>query len=281
LGVANYQQRAGRAGRRGSALATVLSFAQFRSHDLYYFARPPEIVSNPPRVPALYLNNEVIARRHVRSLILLDYFYLLLKARQAAQPRNLFAAWGTIADFINNQCANRLRQYLATNRAPLLARCERVVDPVFVPRLGTWISELVPEVQSVINRSGAEESLLDKLIKAGLLPGYAFPVDVVRLFIPSDVSSHEDIEIIENDAMQRDLKIALAEYAPGAEVIRGEFPNTYIYQSVGVYDRYNANPDYSSTGMLTECADCQSVTLVDNTILKRYYAKLLSWENIV
>ncbi len=263
--VANYQQRAGRAGRRGSALATVLSFAQFRSHDLYYFARPPEIVSNPPRVPALYLNNEVIARRHVRSLILQDFFYQLLKARQTAQPRNLFAAWGTVADFINNQCANRLRQYLATTRAPLLARCERVVDPVFVPRLGTWMSELIPEVQSVINRSGAEESLLDKLIKAGLLPGYAFPVDVVRLFIPSDVSSHEDIEIIENDAMQRDLKIALAEYAPGAEVIRGEFPNTYIYQSAGVYDRYNANPDYSPTGMLTECADCQSVTLVDNT----------------
>src|SRR5258708_4142569 len=64
--------------------------------------------------------------------------------------------------------------------------------------------------------------------------------------------------------MERDLKIALAEYAPGAEVIRGKFPNTYIYQSVGVYDRYNANPHYHPSGALIECADCQSIMLVDN-----------------
>ena len=65
--------------------------------------------------------------------------------------------------------------------------------------------------------------------------------------------------------MQRDLQIALAEYAPGSEVIRGEFPNTYIYRSAGVYDRFNPNPDYSPSGMLVECSDCQSVTLVRNT----------------
>jgi hypothetical protein len=82
---------------------------------------------------------------------------------------------------------------------------------------------------------------------------------------PSERPSYDVMEIIENDAMQRDLKIALAEYAPGAEVIRGEFPNTYIYRSVGVYDRYNASPDYNPSGTLVECADCQSIMLVSST----------------
>src|SRR5437660_2129923 len=144
-------------------------------------------------------------------------------------------------------------------------RCEHIVDPAFVPRLGAWMSELVAEVQSVINRGEAKESVLEELINAGLLPKYAFPVDVVSLFIPSERPSYDEMEMLENDAMQRDLKIALAEYAPGAEVIRGEFPNTYIYRSVGVYDRYNASPDYNLSGTLVECADCQSIMLASST----------------
>jgi hypothetical protein len=263
--VANYQQRAGRAGRRGSALATVLSFAQFRSHDQYYFAHPPEIVSFPPRVPALYLTNQVIARRHVRSLLLQGFFHQLPKTRQVAQQSNLFEAWGTIADFTNAQCATRLRSYLVTNRTALIERCQCIVDPVFASQIGIWMNGLVSEVQTVINQGENKAGVLDSLINASLLPGYAFPVDVVDLFIPSDQPSYGKTELSKGNAMQRDLKIALAEYAPGSEIIRGEFPNTYIYCSVGVYDRYNPNPDYSPTGTLVECADCQSVTLVRST----------------
>src|SRR6266540_6682744 len=44
---ANYQQRAGRADRRGNALATVIAFGSADSHDEHYFRNPEQIIRGP------------------------------------------------------------------------------------------------------------------------------------------------------------------------------------------------------------------------------------------
>ena len=59
----NYQQRAGRAGRRGQAFAVVLTLCRGRSHDEFYYRHPERITGDRPPVPFLSMSRSEIAQR--------------------------------------------------------------------------------------------------------------------------------------------------------------------------------------------------------------------------
>ena len=66
---ASYQQRSGRAGRRGNAVATVIAFGSADSHDEHYFAEPDAMIRGQVKDPRLTLDNGEIARRHVTAYL--------------------------------------------------------------------------------------------------------------------------------------------------------------------------------------------------------------------
>ena len=227
--------------------------------DQYYFHRPKDIVSEPPRVPVLYLENEVIARRHVRSLILGGFFPGWLSRGASV---GLFGAWGTVERFMVSGGHTELERHINENRAGLLERAGAVVDGSMNDRIGEWLLVLPDEVEDVARGSSANDDLLESLMLAGLLPKYAFPVDVIKLAIPEDEEQEDRYESQDfYSGISRDLRIALTEYAPGAEVILGRFQETYIYRSAAVYDPSAHLPDYTPTEKLNECRRCRAVTL--------------------
>jgi len=251
--VASYQQRAGRAGRRSDGVATVLTYALHRNHDQYYYSHAADIIKGQVRLPVVYLDNQVIARRHLNAIALQKFFKETAKIGLA----NLFGAWGTVEEFVGSRGPERLRHALTEGnslRAEVLRSARRVM-PFMFPQAGHWLDGLAGHVEQVALASKGEKELLTVLIEANLLPRYAFPIDVVALWTrePASYGQHEEV--------QRDLTIALAEYAPGAEVVMDQ----KVHLCVGLYRPYDAAPDYSPEGWYYECDRCRAVHRSEGT----------------
>lgn len=247
---ANYVQRAGRAGRRAGAAAMVTTLAQRRSHDLAYFARPEQLVEGRVSPPRIVLENPVLARRHAHSVALAAYLRrdpttttgdLFLPQPDGSTKDASFIAWLRTRPSEVGDALRRILPEQAAAKIDLdgwgwvdaLVAGDDAEDPTFgwlrrageevrgdVGRLDALIAEaagksdfklagLLTDQRRTITSSG----LLSFLAKRNVLPRYGFPVDVVPLDLSRAGQQAEGIEL------ERDLRIAISEYAPGSEVV--------------------------------------------------------------
>ncbi|OYQ61813.1 hypothetical protein B9G53_25440 [Pseudanabaena sp. SR411] len=83
--VSNYQQRAGRAGRRTDGVAVTLMYGQRRPHDRYYFERPEKLIAGKNLIPKLDPTNFNIQERHIRAELLAAFLRENLTTALAAE----------------------------------------------------------------------------------------------------------------------------------------------------------------------------------------------------
>jgi len=128
--VSNYQQRAGRAGRRTDGVAITLMYGQRRPHDRYYFEQPERLIAGTNQIPKLDVNNRQIQERHIRAELLAAFLY---------DCRGVSAEKITMADFLalpfNNPAAHpdftppqtativQLQEWLDKDEARSTAQC--------------------------------------------------------------------------------------------------------------------------------------------------------------
>jgi len=68
--VANYRQRAGRAGRRVGGTGFIVTWASDRPHDQTYYDNPIEIIAGKVAVPKIVMENPFIMQRHINAILL-------------------------------------------------------------------------------------------------------------------------------------------------------------------------------------------------------------------
>ena len=272
----NYQQRIGRAGRRGAGLAAALTLCRGRSHDDYYFQRPNRITSDPPPQPYVDLRRGAILQRVLNKEVLRQAFGALglfvgdggdnvhgefgdvanwsqrpPSATRTATVAELVAAW--IA--ANSAAVERTSDVLLTYAAPEL-RAERVALLDYVQ------IRLADEVTRVANDPRfTQDSLSERLANAGLLPMFGFPTRARLLF-------HDDPNRVRGwppeNAVDRDLDIAISQFAPGAETVKDGVVHTAAgvvhYRRVGPNMREVPDPLGPPVPIGT-CRHCQAVDL--------------------
>jgi len=254
--TANYIQRAGRAGRRKSSVAFVLTFAQRRSHDLTYYERPEEMIAGIVKPPIFKMDNKKIIKRHLHSVALSQFFrenedyfgeiqnffrseegsgtgQYKLKTFLENKPSNLFDSvskivpkslekelelktWGWTKDLLVDSGQESLLEKVTKMYFENIEKFKELATKNFEENTGR-----VDVFQKLI-RTQLSESLISYFSRHNLLPKYGFPVDVVEMQIMDKES--------ERIRLNRDLSMAISEYAPGSQIIA----NGFIFESVGL-----------------------------------------------
>lgn len=242
--AANYVQRAGRAGRRTTSTAFALTFAQRRSHDLTHFQDPRPIVAGAVAAPHFELANEKIVRRHIYATALATFW--------KQQP----TTFGLVKNFFFNEAEQGiplLTQYLAERPTALQAALQRIVPKALQERLGvadwSWTQGLLDATDGALTKAAQQVTtdvqqldaarqqliaqhrpsdhilrvmntlqrtpLINYLSSHNVIPKYGFPVDVVSLQVLHHAEEAKGLEL------DRDLRIALSEYAPSSQIVAG------------------------------------------------------------
>lgn len=310
--VANYKQRAGRAGRRTSGTAFILAWASNRPHDQTYFKSPAEIIGGHVRVPFLDVQNNVITQRHINALLLSEFLRYCAAQSHFNDTAGLFfdeqtpggASYALLPDWLDankdilltsltlyikmvNQAATppiALHNFAQDMRSKGYEHYQKDAGYYKSARLELGQKQLalmmqgaaqreIESLQGEIKRLGQQldrlqnEDIINYLSDRGVLPSYSFPLHTVELRIPPHLLANKQLRL------QRNLREAIREYAPGQEVVAdkriwkseglnllGKEPKVFAYHICPTcnYLRLEETPGKNLEDLDQPCSVCQT-----------------------
>lgn len=231
----NYQQRVGRTGRRGQMYSYSLTFARGRSHDEYYFENPIRITGDKPPQPFLCLDQERIFKRMLTKSILRFAFQQLDISYKGSSVHGEFGSvnrynqeelYNIIDSDLNNHNSIIRRIFNSLN---IGIYTNGKLNKYDFNNFEYWIRLLPQTISKHIESLNATNGDLSELLaETGMLPMGGMPTRIKNLIHGFKKSNDEnggyDVQNID-----RDLGIAIYEFAPGAQKTKDKG----VIQSIG------------------------------------------------
>ena len=277
----NYQQRVGRAGRRGAGVSLAVTFCRGRSHDDYYYQRPEQITGDPPPTPYVDVSDGTgrsILKRVFAKEVLRLAFDAIPEMEDVDFNESVHGEFGPAWLWDDHKLLVQAWLDDTANRPAL----SDIIDHL---RVGTdWQNgsgredafrremleyaqaQLVGEVSKAINESGySQEALSERIAHAGILPMFGFPTDVRLLY--TNQPRRTNPWPPQRGVIDRDLLIAISQFAPDSQTVKDKS----VHTAYGVADLYprgsqiHAGPGFEpplpapNPSPLGVCDSCKSV----------------------
>lgn len=229
----NYQQRAGRAGRRKDALSVAMTICRARSHDDYYFKHPDRITGETPPAPYLDLTRRDVVQR----VLFADVLRRAFRHQSVALGKtgdSVHGSFGVCGDW-----AGRREAVIAAIRKDsdelercvdaLLAHTEPALRSQRTDLLDWVVDDAMDLIDSVASTNAPETELSEALADAGALPMFGFPTRIRQMYLRRPTRGFPWPPA---DVIDRQLDLAVTQFAPGSEVVKDKG----VHVAVGVAD---------------------------------------------
>ena len=228
----NYQQRVGRAGRRGQAYSAALTFCRGRSHDNYYYAEGAKyMTSGKPADPTLSVDPKIGGQTNLVILkrIILKHIIMNISANNANWATNppgtcgqLGGAGATRGDwqsdvrpeinrYINGKLNTDIKvivDYYTVQFAISSADKQSILD---------WLkNDVLNEMDNAIRNSASSDNA-QAIAEAGLLPMYGMPTSIRNFYHQGKlIKNQQNYQEKYTGVIDRPVEQSIVEFAPGA-----------------------------------------------------------------
>lgn len=282
----NYQQRVGRAGRRGQAFSMAFTFCRGKSHDTYYYTDGiQEITGGDSAVPQLtikpyrdqnnqvWFNDAIVKRMIVREVLRHAFNGVpnLSDLDDIADTHGDFgpvSKWNTyspdilswLTNTVNRDVINEIANLFFNqyeNQYQLTKQKDELCD---------WITTdqnnpigLYSQMDAILSNTTCK-GIAQALAEAGLMPMYGMPTNGRVMYHRCKRTGQQYQEKEETFEIDRPLEIAITEFAPGSEKMKDHA----VYRSAGLTVPF-------ATGRYSNFADFQADPLRWDALSDSYY----------